>query len=167
MKVVIIAEEKSIFGKYKEIFQQRIEQSMKCKVAYLFPAGKNSGTLISDINAMVPDILISVDLLGFEQCTLTDNISYNLLNCKQIHLLLQDKIENEKYLSKVLSMAMFFFCAGDAHFKYLSQTYPHLPYLKRLEHWESAIAPQCAEADAQILCSVLEEVCKECCLHEW
>lgn len=164
MKIIIIAEEKSVFGKYKKIFQKKIEQSLKCKVEYLFPAGKSSGTLISDINAKAPDILISVDLLGFEQGTLTGNISYNLLNCKQIHLILQDKTENEKYLSKVLSIAMFFYCAGDAHFQYLSQTYPHLPYLKRLEHWDSAITPQGAEADAQILCSVLEEVCKECCL---
>lgn len=166
MKIVIIAEEKSVFGKYKEIFQKKIEQSLDCKVVYLFPAGKSSGTLISDINAIAPDILISVDLLGFEQGTLTGNISYNLLHCKQIHLILQNETENEKYLSKVLSIAMFFFCAGDARFKYIRQTYPHLPYLKKLEYWESAVTPQCAEADAQILCSVVEEVCRECCLHE-
>ena len=38
-----------------------------------------------------PDLLITTNLWGFEQCTLTDNLALNLLNCKQIHLLLHKK----------------------------------------------------------------------------
>lgn len=165
MKVVIVAKEQSIFEKYSELFKEEIEQSLECQVTYLFQNGRGRGKMIGAIQNASPDILLTVDLEGFEQCTLTDNISYNLLNCKQIHLLLHEGLENEKYLSRQLSIAMFFFCAGDAYFSYLESTYSQLPYLKEIAGWKPAMDKDSAKADAKALCSVLKEVRKECRLH--
>lgn len=165
MKIVIVAKEQSIFEKYREIFKAELEQSLEAQVAYLFQNGRSRGKLISDIKSASPDILLTVDLEGFEQCTLTDNISYNLLNCKQIHLLLHEELENEKYLSRQLSIAMFFYCAGDTYFSYLESAYPQLPYLKEIAGWKPAGDKDSAKADAEALCAVLKEVRKECRLH--
>ena len=33
------------------------------------------------------DLLVTYNLAGFELCTLTDGLAYNLVDCRQIHLL--------------------------------------------------------------------------------
>lgn len=76
------------------------------------------------------DLLITFNLTGFEQSTLAGGISYNLLNCKQIHFLLDRNLPNESYLSKQLSLSMFFFCFGNDYYQYLLDTYPDIPYLE-------------------------------------
>lgn len=87
--------------------------------------------LIREIRISNPDILITTDLLGFDRSTLTDNVAYNLLNCKQIHLLLHEHLPNERYLTNPLSIAMFFYCI-EPHFAYYQNTYSNLPFLKRI-----------------------------------
>ncbi|MBQ0027008.1 MAG: hypothetical protein KBS96_00245 [Lachnospiraceae bacterium] len=76
-----------------------------------------------------PDILISYNLAGFELCTLTDSVSYNLLDCKQIHWIEKKDCENEKYLNKVLSIAMFFATESASVYEYISETYDTIPAL--------------------------------------
>ena len=57
------------------------------------------------------DLIITFDLVGFEQMTLMGGISYNLVNSKFVNFLLHENLQNEKYLSKQLSLSMFFYCA--------------------------------------------------------
>lgn len=121
---------------------------------------------MSELQTLAPDILVTTDLLGFEQCTLTESISYNLLNCKQIHLLLREKLANEKYLEKQLSMAMFFYCAGDSYYKLLRIKYPDMPWLKSIPGWQIGEDACAAERNAEILCEILEEVSAECGIDE-
>ena len=59
------------------------------------------------------DLIITFDLVGFEQTTLMGGISYNLVNSKFVNFLLHENLQNEKYLSKQLSLSMFFYCARD------------------------------------------------------
>lgn len=106
------------------------------------------------------DFLITFDLNGFEQSTLAGGISYNLLNCKQIHFLLNRNLSNESYLSKQLSLSMFFFCSDNAYYHYLLDTYPDIPYLEPILSQEKADAGD-IDADALWLsaCKVLK-MCK-------
>jgi len=118
--------------------------------------------LIGEIRALQPELLISADLSGFEQCTLTDNIAYNLLGCRQLHLLLHEKLPGEQYLNKQMSIAMFFYCVGNAYCEYLRKLYPNLPYLKEIPGWHLGTDEKAAVENAEILRVVFREMLREC-----
>ncbi|MBE5884327.1 MAG: hypothetical protein E7291_07950 [Lachnospiraceae bacterium] len=165
MRIVVVAEKQSIFDTYGALFRERAEQGIGCEVVYLLREKGNRKNFIEDIKRLAPDILLTTNLLGFEQCTLTDNLAYNLLNCKQIHLLLAKNLQNEEYLQKQLSIAMFFYCTEDGHAEYLESAYPHLPYIKQIAGWEPAMKEHNMETVAQVWCTVLREVMEKCHLH--
>lgn len=162
MKAIIISQQpiNSISG-MKE-FQKRLAQEGHAEVSCLQYSAGERRDIIGEIKALHPDLLITTDLAGFEQCTLTDNISYNLLDCKQLHLLLHENLPNEPYLKGQLSIAMFFYCAGDACYDYLTQKYPHLPWLKKLPDWQEGADRQAQERNAEALGAVFREVLQEC-----
>lgn len=56
-----------------------------------------------------PDLLVTYNLAGFELCTYTDGLSYNLVDCRQFHLKENRCLPNEEYLFKEKSINMFFF----------------------------------------------------------
>ena len=100
------------------------------------------------------DLIITFDLVGFEQTTLMGGISYNLVNSKFVNFLLHENLQNEKYLSKQLSLSMFFYCADRKYVTYLREHYPDIPYLKSLQGSEETV-----EAAMR---SAVEEVLAEC-----
>lgn len=130
MKILIVQtvkEQEEVLAELREKLQLRypdaaveLWDSIKAPVTY------------AQLREAEPDLFINFDLTGFEQSTLTGGIAYNLLNCKQIHILLQDRLTNEKYLKKQLSISMFFYCVSHTCFEYLSRTYPDIPYLKEM-----------------------------------
>lgn len=100
------------------------------------------------------DLIITFDLAGFEQTTLMGGISYNLVNSKFVNFLLHENLQNEKYLSKQLSLSMFFYCADRKYETYLREHYPDIPYLRSLQGSEETV-----EAAMR---SAVEEVLAEC-----
>ena len=116
---------------------------------------------IKEIN---PDIMISFDLTGFEQCTLTGGIAYNLLNCKQIHILRNEQLPNEKYLAGQLSISMFFYCVSTVYYEYLSLRYPEIPYLREIEGWNEVREVVGDANNAHVLANMIIEVAQKCCL---
>ena len=83
--------------------------------------------LIQEIKRFNPDVLITYNLAGFELCTLTDSISYNLLDCKQLHWLDKVNCDNESFLNKVLSIVMFFATEKEEIKKYILGNYDKIP----------------------------------------
>lgn len=114
----------------------------------------------AEIRNAKADLLVNFNLSGFEQRTLTDGISYNLLDCKQIHILLKAGLPNEKYLAKQLSISMFFYCASFDYCSYLRDRYADIPYLRVIEGWKEE--EDRAEENAEILYGVIREVVKNC-----
>lgn len=94
--------------------------------------------MMGDIKRKAPDLLITLDLAGFDRTTFTDGVAYNLLDCKQLHLLLREGLEQETLLKKPLSIAMFFACAGETYAGYLRRNYPDIPWLEVLTEGEGA-----------------------------
>ncbi len=131
MKIAIISTQPITFIPGLQQFRDELSQESAHEIVCLQYAPGEPRDLIGEIRAFHPELLITIDLAGFEQCTLTDNISYNLLDCKQLHLLLHENLPNEPYLSGQLSIAMFFYCAGDSYCDKLMAKYPHLPWLGR------------------------------------
>lgn len=115
-----------------------------------------------DIKKAEADLFVDFNLSGFEQGTLTGGIAYNLLGCKQVHILLDAALPNEKQLEKQLSIAMFFYCVDAQYCRYLSERYPELPCLKEAEGWKRTETADAAEHNAGLLCSIVEEVLRIC-----
>ena len=162
MKIAIAVEEQSAFGASWELLETRLRESIKGETKLLFMKQNVRKPFINELKGFAPDVLVTTDLAGFEQCTLTDNISYNLLSCKQIHLLLHENLPYEKYLEKQLSIAMFFYCVGDAYYDALKNKYPNLPYLKKIQGWQIGEDEHAMEKNAEILSAILQEVSVEC-----
>lgn len=99
------------------------------------------------------DLLVTFNLSGFEQQTLTGGISYNLLNCKQIHILLDKGLSYEEKLVLPLSISMFFFCRGQDYYEYLQNTYPEIPFLQKMDEWDN---------EGNALADIIENVAKLC-----
>lgn len=156
MKTVIVSAQSINSICDLKLFQERLSQENNSTIFSVQYTPQERRDLIGEIKAYQPDILITADLAGFDQCTLTDNISYNLLDCKQLHLLLHEKLPNESCLTGQLSIAMFFYCAGDAYYKDLKAKYPHLPWLKSLSEW------QVGGYHTESLYKAFQEVLQEC-----
>lgn len=147
--------QKKMVQNYKKRTKDKIEV---VAIPYTSPQCSN---LISTIKNQNHHILITFNLSGFELCTLTDNISYNLLNCKQIHILLDRNLKNEKYLSKPLSIAMFFYCLDEKYYDYLINSYPDLPYLKNIGQWQAGDGFSALENNAKILENIIQDVIEQ------
>lgn len=154
LKIALVADEQSIWEQYGKILQQKLEETQGWEVVCLFRVKEQK-----NISA---DILVTMDLCGFDQVTLADSIAYNLLNCKQLHLLLHRNLKNESCLAKQLSISMFFYCLGDAYYNYLKETYPDLPYLKKITYWNSDNTINAMETNAVMLSELLKEVILKC-----
>lgn len=128
----------------------------------LFEGNDSRQKILEKVAASSDSLLLTFDLHGFEWCTLTDNISYNLLPCKQIHIITKDKLPNEKYLEKQLSISMFFYCMDSKYYQYLLEKYPDIPYLKEVKGWKSSDDEKSAETNANILSKIIEEVMQIC-----
>ncbi len=106
------------------------------------------------LSAETFDLIITFDLAGFEQATLMGGISYNLLNSKFVNFLLHENLQNEKCLSKQLSLSMFFYCTGSQYEKYLRENYPDIPYLRSLD--------EAVDSIEAALKTAVDEVLDEC-----
>lgn len=161
VKIAIVANKHTVFG--NEIFQKKMESHIHCEVTFLC---EDNGTIKSmqKVKELSPDMLITVNLEGFEQSTLTDNISYNLLDCKQIHFIFDKNLPNERYLIKPLSISMFFYCTDDEYCKYLLEKYPDIPYLKTMNI--EGIEQDSVTANVDALWKSVCEVMKICKLEQ-
>lgn len=162
MKILILSEQPIHNIEGMKYFLDKLIQEDKAEITCLQYIPVGGRDIISEIKARRPDVLITVDLVGFEQRTLTDNISYNLLDCKQLHLLLHENPRNESYLAGQLSIAMFFYCAGDALYNRLAQRYPHLPYLKKLPGGQEKPDNQTERGSGERYYGALQEMLREC-----
>lgn len=165
MKILFIQEQADDCPSGQRQFAERLTHDKNIEISFLTWPSPKQEDLISEIKSRQPDLLITTDLAGFEQCTLADNVSYNLLDCKQLHLLLHGNLPNEPYLKGQLSIAMFFFCAGDAYCDELARKYPRLPWLKKLPGWQEEADRQAGESNAASLYAVFTEVLQECGLR--
>ena len=65
--------------------------------------------LIASIRSYNPDLLVSYNLAGFELSTLADSLSYNLIDCRQFHIINKRNLPNEMYMNIFRSLNLFLF----------------------------------------------------------
>ncbi len=158
MNAVIVAEDARVAEELAEKLDERFENKVSFCVIPL------QGDLIGTIKEKNPELLLTVNLAGFDRVTLTDNIAYNLLDCKQLHVIIDDNLKNEKELEKLLSIAMFFACSSAEQCGQLKERYPHIPWMKCMEDWSLA-EDLCTDKNVEEIVKMLECVIKECRLN--
>lgn len=176
MKILIVQPDSGQMQKIISLLKEKIEKNSQ-EFSEDDPQSKFEGITVeiwdsaklpvtcADIRKSEADLFINFDLAGFEQSTLTDGIAYNLLDCKQIHILLKNRLPHEKYLAKQLSISMFFYCADREYFQYLQGKYPDLPYLKMIEGWKREGEENSTERCVQALYAIVREVMLLCRMH--
>lgn len=145
LKAIVVADKEAdaeqVAVKLNEYFKERV----------LFEGMSVTKDIMGDIRKENPDLLVTLDLAGFDRTTFTDGVAYNLLDCKQVHLILQKNLDNEKYLAKPLSIAMFFGIIGEAYGEELLNKYPEIPWLKTV-----------MQKDTMEIAKLVEIVLSEC-----
>lgn len=76
---------------------------------HLFERTAAKEHIMGALKELSPDLLITEDLEGFEMTTLTDSLAYNLIHCRQIHLITRHDLPEMQYLAKQLSLVMHFY----------------------------------------------------------
>ena len=155
MKAVIVAEEVCVAERLTEKLIERFENKVSFGVVSL------QGDLIGKIKEKSPELLLTVDLSGFNRVTLTDNIAYNLFDCKQLHIICSEDLQNEKVLETPLSIAMFFACSNAEQCDKLRECYPHIPWLTCMKDW-STKEEICSNENVAAIVEMLEIVMTEC-----
>ena len=108
------------------------------------------------------DLVVTVNLYGFEFTTLTGGISYKLCNTKFVHFLLDENLPDEKYLAHPLSISMFFFCKGTGYQKYLQKRYPLIPYLEAITGWREDAGEKAVKENAACLAALVWKAAEKC-----
>lgn len=155
MKVAIVAEDMCV----AEVLAQKLERIFREQMS--FEAVSVRGDFISVLKSKAPAFLVTIDLAGFDRVTLTDNIAYNLLDCKQLHVILKDGLKNEECLAKNLSIAMFFACVGKKLKVDLLEKYPNISWLECMEKWNMSEKAE-SEGNVKKIGEILERVICEC-----
>jgi len=86
MKIMIITEQplNNICG--MDQFRRKLTEENKAEVSCLRNTAENADDVFREIKSQDPELLITADLPGFEQCTLTDNaVSYTHLTLPTIY----------------------------------------------------------------------------------
>lgn len=108
------------------------------------------------------DLVITINLSGFEFTTLTGGISYNLWNTKFVHFLIKRNLQNEQVLEKPLSISMFFYCLGKEYKEYLQKNYPNIPYLEEITGWDKGTDRKAAKSNAEKMAAAIYETAQKC-----
>lgn len=108
------------------------------------------------------DLVITINLSGFEFTTLTGGVSYNLWNTKFVHFMLRRDLKNELVLEKPLSISMFFYCLGKEYKEYLQKNYQDLPYLEEITGWEKGTERKSVKSNAEKMAAAICEAAQKC-----
>ncbi len=145
MKVLLIGSTAGRLHKNtKEVTEALESHGHACTAIYRSPG--DARNIMKEIREFAPDLMITEDLEGFEMCTLTDAVSYNLIHCRQLHLLLSEELSNERYLAKQLSLLMTFVCPDPARVAALKDKYPDIPEITTVENMPDDIPEEIQKA---------------------
>ncbi|MCR4895650.1 MAG: hypothetical protein K5891_02625 [Lachnospiraceae bacterium] len=132
MKIAFVASETSSLAYAQEKICRIVNESFpNAEIAFFLR--KDQTDNLNEIKEFAPELMVTWNLEGFEMCTIMDAIAYNLLHCRQLHLLPGtgwDTEENRKILRKQLSLTMFFYCGDEEQKRRLTEINPDVPFLE-------------------------------------
>ncbi len=100
---------------------------------HVFQRSDQRENILAEIKALKPDLLVTEDLEGFEMTTLTDSVAYNLIHCRQIHLICRKGLPEMEFLEKQLSLVMHFYVRDPELEEEVRRRNGDVPYLNLLQ----------------------------------
>lgn len=92
---------------------EKLESGEGCDIEIINVEKTNERAHLMDtLRGMDIDLLVTYNLAGFELRTLTDGFSYNLVDCRQLHIIDKCDANVEEILKKDTSINMFFWDRG-------------------------------------------------------
>ena len=91
MKILIVQTASAKIQKIARRLKEKLQDCDKNITVELWEESRRQ-IACADIRQAQADLFITFNLAGFEQCTLTGGVAFNLLDCKQIHFLLDAKL---------------------------------------------------------------------------
>ena len=133
MKIVVILSDNGILEKNKDELQHRFKDADIVWMKRRMISGHKEN-IVANIKNENPDLCVVENLEGFDMRTLTDAVAYNLIHCRQIHLLYNSAEWEKKCeaLEGQLSLNMFFLCKEEDTAKRLGETYKQIPFIKSM-----------------------------------
>lgn len=119
---------------YKYPYHKQITKALESIVSsngsnahFIDTKNANSSQFKQQLSSNIPDLIITLDLAGFEFRTLTGECLLNMLPCKVCNILWGNKSEYCKYLTGKLSLSMLFYDATSTD-NQLPSKYPNMRY---------------------------------------
>lgn len=103
-----------------------------------------------DFDSSKYSLIITFDMAGFHLKTLTNNIWYNLLPLKQLHILTVSKNDLFDYLNKPLSISMFFYTTSEEIKNTLIKKHENIPWIKTFDDWSNSPEKMLLDAVSQL-----------------
>lgn len=128
MKILVVSHKNSLIAQHQKEIEKEFSDD---ELLFIFRSG--SENILSRITSYGPDLLISLNLEGFDMSTLTGGFAYNLLKLRQLHLLLDHSSINSSIFSKPLSLRMEFICPNENEAVKIAEKYPDIPSIHSFE----------------------------------
>lgn len=96
---------------------------------------KNAENIFSELMAYKPDIIVTENLAGFQMCTYTGNVAYNLIHSYQLHFIYDPSPfpkELATMIKNPLSLLMHFECCDMTKKREMLSLNPAIPYISVL-----------------------------------
>ncbi len=145
MSMPVIALVLSPGGSLKDQMEE-LDRGFSDAELHLFERSDARENILAALKELAPDLLITEDLEGFEMTTLTDSVAYNLVHCRQIHLITREGLPEMKYLEKQLSLVMHFYVTDAGLKEAVEKRNPDVPYLEVLTEPVAKVLPALAES---------------------
>ena len=126
-KILTIWEKKNkaIYNSFIVLLDE-IAKDLCIEIEYFTLQEQNISGQFAEIRALKTDYLLVFDMAGFQQSTLQEVPSYNIMTQKQIHFLFDNDKKYQSYLFYPLALNLFFVESNwDLYIKY-KREYPHL-----------------------------------------
>jgi hypothetical protein len=137
MKIVFVINSKKYFY-HKDMLRQFLISAEKygtCRIIDL-SVGTAFHMIYDEIEQSGCDLLISLDLAGFEFRTETNTLSYNNLGCRMAHVLFRGMHEYREELRQQMNFSMFLFSMREEDVAVMNDRYPNIPNVERIERME-------------------------------
>lgn len=99
---------------------------------YYNDKGDFTDFLVEKIEKPDYDLVITVDLTGFERRLLEDETFYNQLYCPMVNIISKDAWYFSQYLGQRLNFTMFFYAMQESSVRYIKKMFPNFPNIDEI-----------------------------------
>ncbi len=121
-----------LFREMKVVLEQEHHHVEIIPLVYRIENDRTIDILMDTVEKGNYDLLLTMDLTGFERRLMEDECFYNRVFCPMIHLITKDAWYFSHFLNQRLNFSMFFYIENDYNRRYIADTFRHFPNIETL-----------------------------------